>query len=411
MKGRGGILLVLFIFVMFIVAILFTSPPTNWDYTYTKYSKNPHGSYMLFEELDEIFPNAEIIVGDTTITSILENWDKPNTAYIFIGETDLSVKYEKGNEVTLIKNFLKNDSLSNRHVFIAKEYLNIKGRVLHSYKSEIKSLSVNEEGYYSQSYEKSYLRLRQNSRIDSTTTQYASRYFLAKNQDYVPLGMLNDTVTNFIKIPFENNNSLLLHTSPKVFTNYAMLNEGLADYVAETLSHMENIEYVIWDENYKPNMSFMGREKVEKKSILYLVNDNRALYIAKILTILGCLLLLFTFIKRRQQAIPIVEPPSNKSVEFVSNMGKLYHEKADHKDLSQKKMEYFEFELRRKFKISNIDTYKKKVDQLATITGYQEDDLNEYFKMKQVIEQNPQVEEIRLVQLSNAIENLKKNQV
>jgi hypothetical protein len=52
--------------------------------------------------------------------------------------------------------------------------------------------------------------------------------------------------------------------------------------------------------------------------------------------------------RRRQKAIPVVEPPANRQLEFVQLIGTLYHQRHDNLDLVRKKQLFFNEEVRRR---------------------------------------------------------------
>lgn len=415
MQNRGLVLAGI-LFTVFILAILLTPTPTDWRYTYSKDSKIPHGSFIVYEELEEIFPNAEIIVADSSTGKTLKDWDKPNTAYISInnyfdyydesGNSNMQSRIKtldefvgKGNQAFISANSIYLSHLDS--TFLSKGSINTRN-ILYNYAP---MLDVpNQEDSLTIELLKS--KIEHNYLVDKS---YVNTAIYLDSLEHYQLGTINDSVTNFVRIPVGTGN-YFFHTAPNMFTNVIMLQDSLANYAMQSLAYIGDVDYVIWDEYYKPHITFLGRGYFERKSALYLLNENLPLKIAKWLVIIGALLLILTKFKRKQRAIPIINPPANKTVEFATNMGKLYHEKGEHFQLAQKKIEYFEFNVRKKYQVKPIDQYQNKQEELAKLTGFRAKDLEKYFQKKMMLSKVTSITEDQLISISNAIENLKKNQ-
>lgn len=413
MRNRG-LLLVVFLFFLVILAIVFTPSPTNWEYTFSKNHKIPHGAYIVYDQLDELFPNTKIVVSDSSVFTTLSKWDKPNTAYIIISDyfsqySDKAVNWNKLDTFTMNGGKV---FCSSGHIYGTDNFLTEGGAIS---SSEYKVQSDENQFFSSMKEIDVNLTLNQigsDKQTQFTTkNQYAKRSILIDSLKHSRLGTINDTITNFIRVP-NGKGAFYFHSNPEVFTNNAILRDSLQNYVSGLLTHLgEDVEHIIWDEYYKPNISFLGQDFGKaKKSPLFLFEENRPLLIVKWLLILGSVLLIFTRFQRYQQAIPIIKPPRNKTVDFVRNMGKLYFEKKEHFDIAQKKINYFEVSLRTQYKLEPLDKYEKKINQLADITGFQEEDLKHYFTKRSLITKVSELSEEQLISISNSIEKLKKNQ-
>jgi hypothetical protein len=45
--------------------------------------------------------------------------------------------------------------------------------------------------------------------------------------------------------------------------------------------------------------------------------------------------------KRKQRIIPVIKPLANSTLEFVSTIGNLYYQRGDHKNIAEKKIQFF----------------------------------------------------------------------
>ena len=100
------------------------------------------------------------------------------------------------------------------------------------------------------------------------------------------------------------------------------------------------------------------------------------------LTMLELLLFCVFFARRRQRVIPIVTAPENHSLEFVKQIGTLYHQKHVNRDLLQKKYGYFAETLRRELMIDVEDEAAEKeiITQTALRTGMAEAEVGRVLK-------------------------------
>lgn len=137
---------------------------------------------------------------------------------------------------------------------------------------------------------------------------------------------------NFIKIN-HGRGHLYFHTEPLILTNYYLLKNGNEKYVQDVFSYLPNQE-TIWFSN--------ATESNEKsQSPLRFILSKPALKYAWWLFLVGMLLFVIFNAKRKQRIVPVREPLSNKSVEFVRSIGNLYMQEGDFHDMMAKKAQYF----------------------------------------------------------------------
>lgn len=405
MKNSHFLFLFLAVLLLFVFVIVLTPTPTNWSFSYSRYDKNPHGSFMLYEELDQVFPDAEIKTTDSTLYSVVRDWKEDSTAFILI--TDSYFQYDND-----LNNKIDSFVYAGNQIFISARHLNFNRsdssdigykNIMSEYHS---SYTVND---YQQLITPNRDELEDISLLQDTINyqgrrEYISNYIDSDSTNHFKLGYIDDTLSNFIRVPHGKGN-YYLHSNPGVFTNNAMLHDSLMNYSTAILSHIPEVKHVLWDEHEKPGFFFlkeMGKDRISP--IKYL---KRNIPIAFWLTILGSLLLIFTKGKRQQQAIPVVAPPNNKSVEFTKTMGRFYHEKGHHMDIAQKRMNYFELDFRRKHKIQNIDEFKGKQDELSNITRIPKETIKVFYQRRELLKKAEAITELQLMQVSKSIENMK----
>jgi hypothetical protein len=79
--------------------------------------------------------------------------------------------------------------------------------------------------------------------------------------------------------------------------------------------------------------------------------------------------------RRKQRQIPIVKRPVNDSLEFVKTIGRLYFEKADHRNLCRKMSGYFLDYIRTRYNIPVANRNEEFINVVSYKTGYPAEDL------------------------------------
>lgn len=159
---------------------------------------------------------------------------------------------------------------------------------------------------------------------------------LAEDTSYYPVA---------IKIPIHKG-ELYLVANPLIFTNYGMLDENNAGYIFGILSHISDYPIIRSEAYNSPAYRMQGESPFR-----YFIGQ-RPLRWCLYLTVLCILLFMCFTAKRRQRVIPVIEPPVNRTLEFVELIGTLYSQRKDYTDLTLKKYIYFAEQLKR---LTHID--------------------------------------------------------
>ncbi|SHG13620.1 protein of unknown function [Bacteroides luti] len=126
---------------------------------------------------------------------------------------------------------------------------------------------------------------------------------------------------------------LFLVSTPLLFTNYGILDQQNAGYVFSLLSYMKGMPLVRYD---------ASKTKSEAKDtpLRYFLSQpplRWSIYLSMFV-----LILFMRFnAKRRQRIIPVIEPPVNTTLDFIKQIGTLYHQKKDYLGILRKKKVYF----------------------------------------------------------------------
>lgn len=144
--------------------------------------------------------------------------------------------------------------------------------------------------------------------------------------------------------------SVILVSTPLLFTNYGILDGSTTEYIFRLMSHIGN-NHVVRTTSYMKTQDMADAEASPLRFFLGQPPLRTALYLA----LLVITLFLIFNARRRQRVIPVVEQPQNRSLEFVKLIGTLYYHNKDHSDIVRKKFAFFAEELRRLLMVDITD--------------------------------------------------------
>ena len=314
------IIILLLCFVILIFIEISRPRPVDWSHSFSKDHKKPYGSYVLFEIFKNIFHDRDFKESELTIyRTVLGDSNNVNTNYILINNTfhlnifeanKLMKFVHEGNTAFIVANSF--------HGHFA-DSLNLETDLKLSYAD---SVSLNFVNPSLKSDE--YFQLKPNE-----GKFYFSKFDTANS---VILGVNNNNRVTFIKTKF-GNGTFYFSSVPIIYTNYYLLHLGFAEYIAKSLSYLQEGN-IIWDEYYKVNKRII-------ETPLRFILSNESLKWAYYLVLAGFLLFLIFRSKRMQRMIPVITTNRNTSLEFISIISKLYFHAKDHKGIAQKRVLYF----------------------------------------------------------------------
>lgn len=144
--------------------------------------------------------------------------------------------------------------------------------------------------------------------------------------------------------------SVILVSTPLLFTNYGILDGSTSEYIFRLMSHISD-NHVVRTTSYMKTQDMADAEASPLRFFLGQPPLRTALYLA----LLVITLFLIFNARRRQRVIPVVEQPQNRSLEFVKLIGTLYYHNKDHSDIVRKKFAFFAEELRRLLMVDITD--------------------------------------------------------
>jgi hypothetical protein len=375
------------VMVLYLIAQYYKPKPTDWNPSYLKEDKIPFGTYILYNELESIFPNALITPSRLPVYNALKDQNFERTNYLLIaGEVKMDgydyeelVKFmERGNNVFIAAYQLSNTLADTLNLQMNSVFQNVNETPVNFVNPDLKEKRnyVFNKGLGDQYF----------SKVDTLRA--------------TALGRNAGGEVSFVKYAF-GKGALYILPSPKLLSNYNVLNPVGVAYIAKVLSHLPAAERVIWDENNT-------KGNVDDESILRVLLRHDSLRWAYYLALTGLLIFILFEMKRRQRIIPIIEPLKNTSVDFVKTVGKVYYQQRDNRDIVQKKIGYFLEYVRINFRLKTTKLDAEFTTNLALKSGVNEKVVQQLIETINKVNNAAVVNDQELINLNKLIEKFYK---
>jgi len=319
--------------------------------TLRKKDKIPYGTYVAFENLQQLFPKASI----STSRSEPGYWDSLSNydaGQAFIAVTDRFNPYE--NEMKRLISFAE----KGNDVFVSARYLS---------STADKELGCSSSAYDLSMIEMDQLEDNMNLTLSNPPFDTPSKYTYPGRGFYSYFTHVDTSTTDvlgydkvgrpvFIHLRAGKGN-FYVHLEPLAFSNYFLLYKNNISYYEKAMSVIDPaVTKVVWDEYYL-NKRAEGDPDQKKKGWMSVLmsmqnaNGKKPFKAAFWLLILLLLLYVLMEMRRKQRYIPVVTKPKNDSLDFIKTIGRLYYDKGDHKNLCRKMGAYFLEHVRGKYKL------------------------------------------------------------
>lgn len=380
--------------LLFVTVKLLSPKQFDWSVTLAHDDKDPYGTFALNELLPNMFSKQEIRNCYQTIYELKDSLKADEN--ILIISRDFLCEEEDANA-------LLDHVAQGGTVFISSQYF--RGHLADTLNINSYDYFFSDGGGSVYNSDSSALRFS-NNRLDTTRNFWFKRdnihnsfqrfdttrtTIIAKNDN-------NDPVT--IRIQWGKGN-IILNTTPLAFTNIYLLSKNNHEFVSNTFSYLP-IKKIYWTEYYH-----VGR--MEAKTPLRFVLNTEPLAWAYYLIISSILLLMVFEAKRKQRIIPVVKPPANTSLEFVSTIGNLFYQTGDHKNIAEKKINFFLEQIRTKFLLKTNRLDEQFFDALASKSGNSKEDVIALFSAISYTQSSSMISVGQLMDLNDKIEKFNKN--
>lgn len=324
------ILAVVLLFAVLLSIELGAPKPTDWTETYGADDKIPYGGYIVFKQMQALNGGKDIKRQEKTPYLYIDEAEK-----IAGGKSNLVIITSGGSIDEYEWDKLLEYAKRGNTVFISSEYFN-------NYTLEDIGIQAMEyPKYFSKDtvlYAKLVSPTLMADKFAYPFTENITCFEIDSNPDknLKILGVINDSLVNFVQYTC-GKGKVLLHTNPKMYSNMYLLMGDNYKYTFNTLSYLPP-QTILWDEFYKEKDINNG--PVKTGSPLTYILQQPAFRAAFYLALLGIGLFFLFRIKRRQRAIPVIEPLANTSLDFTRTIGQLYFNKGNHADIAAKKVQH-----------------------------------------------------------------------
>jgi hypothetical protein len=372
--------------VIYILAEMNRPKELKWDISLSKEDKNPYGGFVLFKQLRDIFPTADIRSFRLPVYNQINNYVGSNTAYLLIepglaltqDDIDEMLNYVDEGNYVFMSSISFNKALMDTLMFNTKRHFDVVGD----------SATIN--------FTSPSLHTPKNIGFNRLTLD---GYFDSLDSSRsIILGNNQRDEANFIKIP-HGEGAFFVHAAPLCFSNYFMLKNDNAGYTAKALSYLpREVKTIYWDEYYK-----MGPEGSHNP--LRFILTNPYLKWAYRIGLVGMLLFVLFEMKRKQRVIPIITPLRNTTLDFVQTVGNVYFNKRDNRNIAIKKINYFLEFVRSNFYLSTSALNEEFIQLLAKKTGAHEQEITRLVNLINEVNTSFQISDGVLLELGRQIDS------
>lgn len=344
------------------------SKKLNRRVTLWRKDKIPYGTYVAYENLYYLFPNAEITINENSPADLKSpaygngytgQNKEGEKAYIII----VPRMQPNASEINALLNFVG----EGNHVFISAfqfsdsllRRLSLKpGPDLYRYQEEdsLRLSIYNPVSFDSLSF--AYPGASYDNWVYSLDSQYTT--ILGKDAKGRP---------DLVKFSYKGGGSLFLQFAPMAFTNFFLLHKGNKAYYDNALSYLPaSAKEVIWDDYFR-------YDSTREFSAFQYILDNRSLRWAFWLSLLLFGIIYLFESKRKQRMVPVTAELRNNSLDFVKTIGRLYYQRRDNHNLAVKMAAHFLDHIRTRYNLSVTTPDDGFVDRLSYKTGYPRESL------------------------------------
>ena len=398
--------------VVLLILLLETIAPRepDWTDTFSAYKRDPNGCALVVERMKDLFPSGVTNVHDPiymTAQQRLANGADRHVNHVFIDE---SMEWETLDRDHLLKMVAMGDN-----AFLAARWWYGSGLM------DTLGLEVGSH-YTPMRWDEGLGTMQRTDTVRIRFTawpldQDSASLFTKGDHDYMFESFrIDSTEVLAVKTEWDSitgtqrypvfvrmrwgKGLIYLCTVPNAFTNYALLKPEARTFMETALSLLPD-QPVYWDEFYKSG-------RLESRTPLRFLLDETPLKRAYWMMIAILFLTVFVYARRRQRAIPELEPVKNTSKEFAETIGRLYFFKGDHTDLAKKMCLYFKDELRQGLYLRRSVWDDETIEHVAGRTGIPLEQWQSTFRLLAHYESTPYVSEDQLMQLNKTLSRVRE---
>ncbi len=379
---------------IYVVLKLSETKQNNWNVTLAHGDKEPYGTYALNELLPSLFKNVAIKNSYKTIYELKDSIQENGSVLILATgfgagkeDTEALLDYANNGGTVFISAHYFNDHFADTLGLGTRDYLFKTGNVFnHGDSASLHFSNLRFDTTKIYSYKRDNIH-NYFSKVDSVKAAV-----IAKNDQHLP-------VTLRFAV---GKGQFILNCTPMAFTNIYLLSEDNNEFISNTLSYLPQGDI------YRTEYYHLGR--MEMETPLRFILTTEPLKWAYYITFLSIVLFMIFEAKRKQRIIPVISPLANTTLEFVSIIGNLYYQKRDHKNIAEKKIQFFFEQVRTNYFLPTANRNEAFVASLAKKSGNSEEKTRFLIKLINHILSSNHISEEMLTDLNERMESFTKRQ-
>lgn len=221
------------------------------------------------------------------------------------------------------------------------------------------------------------------------------------------LGYNSNNEPNLI-VYFRGRGKLYLQCDPRAYSNYFLLKDSNCNYLKSSLAFTANRpQHLYWDDYYYKLRSH--RNSKRNFSSLDEIMKHPPLKAAFLLSLLLLALYILFGGKRLQRIIRQLKPNENTTVTFTETIGRLYLQKKDNKNISDKMITYFNEYIRNTYFVNTNHINDDFMIMLSRKSGVDKDKVETLYRTIVAAQASEVVSDYQLLSLQEQIQQFYKN--
>jgi hypothetical protein len=368
--------------------MFFAAKTVAQNYPFRKTDKGPKGTYVLYDQLVQLYPDASIEINHSSPSSKFKYNYQQSQGYFIVSP----VVNFMDSELEALKRFVNNGNVLFISTYFPDEGINEwLGVTVERNINDKDSLSVFD--FDKDEFADFYL----GGMLNAFITKYDST---APNVQV--LGRYRNKV-NCISFRI-GEGYVVLHTQPFMLSNYHLIKKNTKAYSAILFSSLPGpLNTIYWDEYTK------GTSNSETAPLKFLMSQP-PLKNAFIWALAGLILLVLFSFKRRQRVIPLTEPLVNNSLDMARTVSDMYYFGKRNEVMAKKKIaHWFEF-LRTRYNIFTSLPPEMFWQAVQMRSGMPEDQIAGLKEMVSLYRNGEnRISDIDLIRLNNRIDSFYKS--
>jgi hypothetical protein len=367
--------------------------------SYSQKDNNPFGSFVFHNQLKQLYYHNNIISLNRSFDNTWREIADTASVYVNISKNLLLSKadlegmlayVESGNSLFISSDHIDEHLLDTLGCKVATNFYQQTFAEMKSTAVQLQQAVFNDSAAYPYFYVPFYNHF---TKLDSSNTKVLGN---------------NLSGTNFIVV-FYGKGRLYLHTDPRAFSNYFLLQKDNYNYIQKAFSFTPAIpQHVYWDDYY--NKRNFARNDSGKTGLAVLLQYPAMAWAFWLLIALIGLYILFGG-KRRQRIINELPSNANTTLAFTETISRLYLQKKDNRNIADKQIMYLLEHIRNQYYLNTGHVNDEFISTLSRKSNNTKDGTEQLFKLINTTHQAMEISDQQLLLLNQKIENFYKNKL